>query len=190
MVSRRKRPRGAEATKEALVAAFLRLVARRGVAAVSVRDVAAAAGVNHGLVHRHFGSKGGLVREAVARLSRRFHEDARPGLSARSFALLAEQPDLPIVLARACLDGPVDLLALAAPPPERLARLVEPMRALLPGLDPHVANGLGTAALLGWFVFRPLLARGYGLPADADAQVARIVEAVDALLTGTRGTGR
>jgi AcrR family transcriptional regulator len=186
MVSRRKRPRGAAATKAALIDAFLRLVARRSVASVSVRDVAAAAGVNHGLVHRHFGSKEGLVREAVAHLSRLVFADERQGLTARSFAQLAEHPELPIVVARCCLDGPVDLLALAAPPAERLAALVEPMRRLLGrlGLDiePHVVNGLGTAALLGWFVFRPLLERGYGLPGDADAQVARIVRALDALL--------
>ena len=44
--------------------------------------------------------------------------------------------------------------------------------------------------LVGWFVFRPLLARGYGLPEDADMQVGRLVRGLDALLTGTRGTGR
>jgi AcrR family transcriptional regulator len=190
MKSRRKRPTGAAATKDALIAAFLRLVARRSVADVSVRDVAAAAGVNHGLVHRHFGSKDGLVRAAVTDLARRFHADERAGLSARSFAQLSEHPELPILIARCCLDGPEDLLALAAPPPARIAALVAPIGALLARLgvdaDPHVVNGLGTAALLGWFVFRPLLARGYGIPAGADAQVARLVAAVDRLLTGIR----
>src|ERR1051325_9661060 len=103
MVSRRKRPRGAAATKDALVDAFLRLVARRPVADVSVRDVAAAARVNHGLVHRHFGSKEGLVRAAVAELSRLAFADERPGLTAGSFALLSEHPELPIIVARCCL---------------------------------------------------------------------------------------
>jgi AcrR family transcriptional regulator len=190
-MSSRKQPRaiGAEATKDALITAFLRLVARRGVASVSVRDIAAAAGVNHGLVHRHFGSKEGLVRAAIARLSARVYREDRPGLSARSFATLLEDPAVPRIIARCCLDGPRDLLALAAPPPERLAALVGPMRALLAHLglrvDPHVVNGLGTAALLGWFVFRPLLERGYGLPADADEQVGHLVRAVDELLLAT-----
>jgi AcrR family transcriptional regulator len=187
MKSRGKRkPTGAAATQAALIDAFLRLVARRSVASVSVRDVAAAAGVNHGLVHRHFGSKDGLVRAAVAHLTSLAYDEDRAGLTARSFAVLREHPELPIVVARCCLDGPADLLDRAAPPPERMAALVEPMRALLArlgvGTDAHVVNGLGTAALLGWFVFRPLLARGYGLPADADAQVAELVASLDRLL--------
>jgi len=179
--------RGAAATKEALIAAFLRLVAERGVSAVSVRDVAAAAGVNHGLVHRHFGSKDGLVRAALARSAERVHADARPGLSARSFAVLRENPLLPVVVARTCLDGPRDLLKLAAPPPARLAELVAPMRRLLAALgldvDAHVANALGSAALLGWFVFRPLFEKGYGLPKKADKEVERLVAALDRLLS-------
>src|SRR5262249_32557341 len=132
--------------------------------------------------------KDGLVRAALARSAERVHADARPGLSARSFAVLRENPLLPIVVARTCLDGPRDLLALAAPPPARLAALVDPMRRLLAGLgldvDAHVANALGTAALLGWFVFRPLFDRGYGLPKKADAEVERLVKAVDGLLGG------
>jgi AcrR family transcriptional regulator len=178
--------RGAAATREALVTAFLSLVAARGVAAVSVRDVAAAAGVNHGLVHRHFGSKDGLARAALERITARVFDEAKPGLSARSFAALAEDPTVPLVVARACLDGPADLLAGAAPPASRLTALVAPMGRLLARLgfdaDAHVVNGLGTCALLGWFVFRPLLAQGYGLPPDADEQVERLVAALDRLL--------
>lgn len=178
--------RGAAQAKEALIAAFLRLVAERGVSAVSVRDVAAAAGVNHGLVHRHFGSKDGLVRAALARSAERVHADARPGLSARSFAVLLENPLLPVVVARTSLDGPRDLLKLAAPPPARLAELVAPMRRLLAAVgldvDPHVVNALGTAALLGWFVFRPLFEKGYGLPKKADAEVRKIMEAIDRIM--------
>jgi TetR/AcrR family transcriptional regulator, repressor for neighboring sulfatase len=196
--SRKRRPRaaaptpgarGAEATRAALVRAFVRLCAERGVASVSVRQVAAAAGVNHGLVHRHFGSKEGLVRAALLDVTARVYDEARPGLSARSMAAFAEDPLLPRLVARLCLDGPEDLLAGAAPPPARLAALVAPMARLLEHLrlpvDAHVANALGTCALLGWHVFRPLLERGYGLPADADDEVARLLAAIDALLAAT-----
>src|ERR1700761_668758 len=37
------------------------LFADRGPAATSIRDIAAHSKVNHGLIHRHFGSKDGLV---------------------------------------------------------------------------------------------------------------------------------
>jgi hypothetical protein len=47
-----------------------------------------------------------------------------------------------------------------------------------------VMNALGSAALLGWFVFRPLFERGYGLPKKADAEVEKLVRAIDRLLAG------
>lgn len=48
----------------ALVAAAVELFALRGPASVSVRDVARLAGVNQGLIYRHFGSKQALLAAA------------------------------------------------------------------------------------------------------------------------------
>lgn len=56
------RPRGREAVVEALVAAARQLFAERGPAAVSLRDVARHAGVNHGLIHHYIGSRDDLLR--------------------------------------------------------------------------------------------------------------------------------
>ena len=55
-------PRGRDETCQALIEAGARLFARHGPDAVSVRDVAAEARVNHSLVFRHFGNKDALVR--------------------------------------------------------------------------------------------------------------------------------
>jgi AcrR family transcriptional regulator len=63
------RPRGREDVSEALIEAATLLFAERGPAAVGVREIAQVAGVNHGLVHRHFGSKTGLLKEVVSRLA-------------------------------------------------------------------------------------------------------------------------
>ena len=150
--------RGAEDTRTALMDALVRLLARGSVAGLSVRHIAAEAGVNHGLVHRHFGSKEELVRATIARLSARVHAEqaAGGGMSASSFEGLRQRPEVALVVARACLDGPHDLLALAAPPPERIRELTAPMRRALGKLgfaregDAAVLNALGTAALLGW----------------------------------------
>ena len=60
------RRRDAAATREALLTAARALIARDGVAAVSTRDVAAAAGANQALVYRYFGSKEALLVEALA----------------------------------------------------------------------------------------------------------------------------
>jgi AcrR family transcriptional regulator len=54
-----------------LVEAAAELFAARGPHAVSVREVAGAAGVNHGLVHHYFGSKEGLVVAVLEELAAR-----------------------------------------------------------------------------------------------------------------------
>ena len=40
-------------------------------------------------------------------------------------------------------------------------------------------NALASAALLGWFVFQPLLKEGFGLPPDADDQLASLLELIE-----------
>ena len=57
---------GADATRQALIAAALRLFGRSGFEATSTRAIAAAANANIGSIAYHFGSKEGL-REACAR---------------------------------------------------------------------------------------------------------------------------
>ena len=64
--------------KEEVVAAVLQsaadLFAERGLAATSIRDIAARSRVNHGLIHRHFGSKDGLVAAVLDYLGRHLAE--------------------------------------------------------------------------------------------------------------------
>jgi AcrR family transcriptional regulator len=156
---------------------------------ISVRDVATAAGVNHGLVHRYFGSKASLVEAAVEQLSAELHRGSpdRTGMSAATFAYLRARPEVAQMVARACLDGPAELLAHAAPPRARLDEIVGPIavaldRAGAGDLDPYLLNALASAALLGWFAFQPLLQKGFGLPRNADDQLARLLELFDRLI--------
>jgi len=184
-------PRGAEEIKEALVAAVVRLLDRKAAADISLKEVAAEARVNHGLIHRHFGSKEALVREAVVRANARIRE-GHPDVGALSWstALHRERPELARILARCCLDGPRDLLVLAGPDPSKVdthARQVEGLlaRAGLSGLvDPYLLNAFGVAACLGWVVFRPYLDAGYKVPKDADERIAALTPLVDLALAG------
>jgi AcrR family transcriptional regulator len=68
-MSEASKPRGRDSVRAALIASGAQLFAERGPSAVSVRDVARAAGVNHGLVHRHFGSKRGLLKAVMTELT-------------------------------------------------------------------------------------------------------------------------
>jgi len=73
---------------------------------VSSRDIAARAGVNYGLIHRHFGSREELQRVVMTRLAAdlagALEEGRRAGRS--PIETLAEHPTYWRALARAALD--------------------------------------------------------------------------------------
>jgi TetR/AcrR family transcriptional regulator, repressor for neighboring sulfatase len=192
MNARARKPRlSPDETRARLVAACVDVLETSGPAGVSVRDVAARAGVNHGMVHRYFKTKDALLAAAIAHLSAEAHR-AGPdaALTASSFAYLRGHPELVQLVARACLDGPDELLAIAAPTPDRLEAIAARIRLALArahldrAVDAHLVNAFATAALLGWFTFQPLLRRGYGLPADADDRLAALLAMLDQLVAG------
>lgn len=59
----------ATSAREALLGSAIELFSARGPASVSVRDIGRHAGVNQGLIYRHFGSKDALLAEALERAS-------------------------------------------------------------------------------------------------------------------------
>lgn len=95
----------------------MRLFADRGVAGVSIRDVAAAAGVSSSLVMHHFRSKEGLKAAVDARVTNtmidlldQFETGAETGSTPSSLAgvmadLLETDPQLPGYLRRLLIDG-------------------------------------------------------------------------------------
>ena len=76
-----ERIRDAEGTREAILTAAEKLFAENGFAATSMRDISAASGVSHPLIHHHFGSKQELYDAVKQRLvedyARRFPHAAR-----------------------------------------------------------------------------------------------------------------
>ena len=62
MVVDEPRTPGREGAIEALIKAARELFAERGPSAVSLRDIARRAGVNHGLIHHYIGSRDDLLR--------------------------------------------------------------------------------------------------------------------------------
>lgn len=105
-------PRGRDAVRAAVIAAAEVLFAERGYAGVSVRDLAAAAGVNHGLIHRHFGSKDGVLHAVLQGMFSEVGALARGGLDVadddfvvRMFPLAAARKRHWQILMRAVMDG-------------------------------------------------------------------------------------
>jgi TetR/AcrR family transcriptional regulator len=75
------RGRDPESTRTAVIDAAERLFAERGFSATSMRDISAASGISHPLIHHHFGSKEALYsavkRRVVEGYARRFPVAAR-----------------------------------------------------------------------------------------------------------------
>jgi len=186
MTARRRRPHGRASSakedavgtdkpaREALLEAAAALFAERGPAAVSTREIATAAGVNNGLIHRHFRTKDELLRQTLDRLSADIASAATRATESRApsygveqlfeyFEAASQQSRYWRLLARCILDGK-GLEALQSDYPtlraivDRIAELQD--RGALPReLDPQALALFGTAAGLGWLLFEPFLAR-------------------------------
>ncbi len=172
--------------RDAVVAAVLThaadLFAERGPAATSIRDIAERAGVNHGLVFRHFGAKEQLVARVLDHLAAESGAVLdRPGVIDRSVLDAALRRHL-TVLARSILDGyPVSQLQQNFPVISRLIERARPFHAS--DRDAALAVAHVSALELGWQLFGPFLRGAAGLEdmsdtelqGDIDAEAGRIL---------------
>lgn len=178
-------------TRTAILAAARDLFAARGVDGVSVREIAAAAGVNHALVHRYFGAKDDMVAEilraeagAMSAMARP-DEDADASLEALRavfvHALTGGRTSLLLML-RAEIDGLAPERLLDGSPLRPLALLARWLEERASGdadADPRTVAMLVGAAMMGLASVQPMLAAGVGLEGeDPEAVMERCVDAL------------
>jgi TetR/AcrR family transcriptional regulator, repressor for neighboring sulfatase len=179
-------PRGREAVMAAVQAAAVELLAERGPRETTVREVAQRAGVNHALIHRHFGTKDALIRTVVAEQSRELaaRAAALPQADAAGMlALLQDHAAYWRVLARIVLDAPTMLADLELPAAAATLGLITGGGAA----DEETRLGAAVAAstTLGWLVFGPHLATVLGLT-EQSSYDDRIGQAVRAAVSRRR----
>ena len=114
-MSAQARVTGKEAVMQAVVEAACELMAEKQPSQLSIREIAREAGVNHGLIHRHFGSKQNLISHVVAHIDTEMRETAgRDGDFQRAFTLATELATADArfwkIVARLILDGYGELL--------------------------------------------------------------------------------
>ena len=170
-------PRRRETTIGEILDAAERLFAGRGFTDVTVRDIAAAAGVSHALVHRYLGTKEEIFRAVLARNEDAFLRAAPAGddlLESASLMLrqgLAHGRDyLRLVLLSAMQGVPQERPDVRSPATERLVQLAQAAAAEAPdeaGLDPRFVVAACLALLLGWNAAADILLRSVGF-ADMD----------------------
>jgi len=175
-------PRGEAAVREALVDAATELFAARGPSNVSIREVAEAAGVNHGLVHHYFASKDGLLTVVLDRLAARVADEiatdddlarvyAPGGAAERHGRILAAV----LLEARDPADVKSDFPVVSA--------LVERLRARgVDELDARERAAQVTAFVVGWQFFESYLSAAAGLDLTDDSRARLLDAAVHRLL--------
>ena len=163
-----ERPHGRDEVRRAVLDAAGALVAERGPDGFSVREVAARAGVNHALVHRHFGTKAGVLEEVLA-------EEARAVVAAIGSAGLPTSGAPPAEVVAALLDLLADrpsywrtLVHAVLQAPEAAvpgtASTTELFSGLWRGADEERASATAVSGLtvLGWLLFRDFMADATG----------------------------
>ena len=195
-------PRGdASVTRQVILAAARDLFARHGVDGVSVREIAAAAGINHALVHRYFGTKDEMVAAIMLGEARALGEMATPEADAEASMasmaeafryMMAEGRTSLLLMLRAELDGmaPERLLDEAPLRPLRLLAdwLAQNRAPGAPPADPRVAAMVVGAALFGLAAAQPMLAAGVGLEDEPPDEVLRqCLQTAVALVAGSVG---
>ena len=196
------KPHGRAESMTQILAAARTLFAERGFDAVSVRDVADLANVNHALVHRHFGTKEGLLHELMRAEAKTFRDAAgdvsQPAEAMlRLFAANAADPTFSRILAYSLLsrNDTTELLVEGG----ALGQIVEALTQQFSSTGGSRAQGqhareraqqataLATAMSLGWLLFEPFLAAATGMQPSAQASARDRLLAVVAELVGESG---
>jgi TetR/AcrR family transcriptional regulator, repressor for neighboring sulfatase len=166
------KPLGKEEVVAAVLSAASELFAEKGPAATSIREVAARAGVNHGLLHRHFGSKRQLLAATLQHLADSGAKLRESGAPAEQLA--AAQELHARVMVRSTLDGfPIEELQKRFPAMERFLEQVRSGHT-----DEHRARLVAAHAMalqFGWGLMAPTLRAAFGLHDLSDAEVRAAV---------------
>lgn len=200
----------AEATRRILAAAR-ELFVGDDPDSVTIRRIAAAAQVNHALVHRYYGSKDELLAAVLEREAEFFAAivDQCPDADAAALALfdaLGDRGDFVTMLTRATLSGhSVTRRSFESGALHRLAAIAAGTRddrpagsdaaastgsaAAVPGpVDPRHAIAAYAALMLGWSVFQDFLAAAVFLDGEEVADVTALVRAAASSLVHTATT--
>jgi AcrR family transcriptional regulator len=171
-VSTTAKPSGKDEVIAAVLEAAGELFAEKGPAATSIREVAARAGVNHGLLHRHFGSKHQLLAATLQNLAdsaAALRESGAPLEEIESTQELHAR-----VMVRSTLDGfPVEELQQRFPGMEAFLEVVRANHS-----DERTARLLaahGMALQFGWGLLGPTLRVAFGLQDLDDTEIRAAV---------------
>ena len=163
---------GGEATRKRILKQAERLFAKKGIDAVSIRDITDAAGVNSAAIHYHFGSKSGLIEALLERWAGELVErrgklldriEAQPKVALRDVVDVLVWPMIELGGARRGGGGYVGFLAAVMNHPEYIPlmnQLYEPdisrTLGLLEQVTPHLSSDV---RMLRWAIAKDTVNR-------------------------------
>jgi TetR/AcrR family transcriptional regulator, repressor for neighboring sulfatase len=177
------RPSGRQEVREALLNAAQKLIATRGPARVTLREIADEAGVNFGLVYQYLGTRDELLRAVYQRVARRSALRFEPiDRLPDAVAAMMSVPDDSIarIMAWAILDGDyaADVFG-RSPALEHIAGVIAGYRNGGPPSEPEEDDRLMAAFLLvtmlGWRLFQSIGLTSAGLDPAPDPDRDRII---------------
>lgn len=190
-----RKPTGRDEVMSAIVHSAERLWSERGPAAVSLRQIAADAGVNYGLVYQYLGTRENLLRTVFRRLSEEASEEIE-GATDLHGALVALRDSrfgetYVRMLAWTLLEGhdPREFLG-RSPALDVLARAVVGEEDDDAGRQARVAIALSLVVNTGWLMFGDFFAVALGLDEDReqlDVTVRALLHRMPAVVAGLDG---
>ncbi len=155
-------PTGPAAVRRAVLDAAAEEFGRRGVAEVTLRDVAAAAQVNLGLISRYVGSRDDLIRAVFSDLTEQLVLEIRTDPTApRGFEVDSVMGRWTRVVTHLVLVEP-DATVIDGSPVVELAAVIERVYGL-PGDAARLRAAQILASAIGWRLFEPYLVSAAGL---------------------------
>jgi AcrR family transcriptional regulator len=179
---------GRDETSEAILDAAEELFADRGYTAVTVREIAAAAGVSHALVHRYLGSKEALYRAMLQRRENLIldaapaEEDLVVATRLMLRAAVAESRYVKLLVHSALHGLPYERTMGRFAATERLIELAQATASAEgddrgpDAMDPRFVIASFVAMLLGWSAARDWLRRAAGLQDLGDEELVGLFE--------------
>jgi AcrR family transcriptional regulator len=203
-----ERKRDAETTKARILGAARRLFAEHDISAVSIRDIAKASGVSHGLVQQYFGTRehmiAAIIQDEIAAFFASFphigpgphsveevlRSDLRTGQARfHDFAALITRAQLAGVKPETMLDPATTTPAMSLAAAIRDLQSDSPTK---PGaMDPRLVSAYVNAALFAFETIGPWLMASVGLrPEDYEARLDEITDISVKLVGLAAGAGR
>lgn len=174
------KPKGRKDIVAAVLEAADGMFATKGPDAVTVRDVAARANVNHALIHRHFGTKQELLRQVISDHAKDFeraasHAGSPADAASDVFDVINSRPAIARIFAHLVLNGhpPEEIVNRDEGTGQLAAMLMRASSAegFVSRADPKISAALVTALSMGWCLFEDFLL--YCVEYEGSAEAAR-----------------